>query len=47
MSENNIEKLIASMCLKDEKTSFLRTIKRGSKCLKIMGENTKKKKIDC
>ena len=47
MSENNIEKLISSMCLKDEKTSFLRTIKRGSKCLKIMGENTKKKKIDC
>lgn len=47
MDKENIERLITSMYdLEDNSNSFMEVIKRGSKCLKVMGEKQKKKKLN-
>ena len=47
MDKENIERLITSMYDFEEKSnSFIEVIKRGSKCLKVMEEKQKKKKLN-
>ena len=47
MDEKNIEKLVHLMYENNvKKESFIDTIKRGSKCLKVMEEKTKKRKLN-
>ena len=46
MDKENIERLIYSVCENSKQNKFMDIIKRGSKCLKVMEENSKKKKIN-
>ena len=46
MTEENIEKLIYSMFFENENSNILKKIKKGSKWIRLMEENIKKRKLD-